>query len=84
MTIWHLDVDRIRVVGAGASDLGAAELRALVEGAVRATLETAPLPSGRAMAASVRHGVPSLAGGPAIAKAVAGGVSQALGGRRRG
>jgi hypothetical protein len=84
MTIWHLDVERVRIVGAGARGLAAAELRALVEVAVRQALERAPLPSGRAVRASVRVYVPSLASAGAIANAVAGGVSQAIGGRAHG
>jgi hypothetical protein len=84
MTIWHLDVDRVRIVGAGARGLGAGELRALVEVAVRNALEMAALPNGRAVRASVRVNVPSLANGAAIANAVAGGVAQAVGGRAHG
>ena len=84
MTLWNLDVERVRLVGARSEDLGAAELRALVEGAVRNALATAPLPNGRAMRVSVRVNVPSLASGVAIADAVANGVSQAVGGRGHG
>jgi hypothetical protein len=64
--------------------LAGAQLRALVEAAVRHELETAPLPGGRAARASVQVTVPSLATGAAIAKAVASGVSQSIGGRARG
>jgi hypothetical protein len=84
MTIWNLNVERVRIVGAGARGLGAAELRALVEVAVRNALEMAPLPNGSAMRASVRVNVPSLASGAAIASAVASGVSQAVGGSAHG
>lgn len=84
MTIWNLDVDRVRIVGAGVRGLRGADLRALVEAAVRDALDAAPLPSGRAMTASVRVNVPSLAGGPRIARAVADGVSLAIGGRDHG
>jgi hypothetical protein len=84
MTIWRLDVERVRVVGASARGLRTGELRALVEAAVRDALETAPLPKGRAVTASVRVNVPSLAGGAEIARAVAGGLSQAVGGRAHG
>ena len=80
MTIWHLDVDRVRVVGAGVHDMDAAALRTLVEGAVASALETAPLPNGRAVRAAVEVRVPSLANRAAIAGAVARGVAQAVGG----
>ena len=84
MTIWHLDVDRVRIVGAGARGLGAAELRALVAQAVQSALETAPLPQGRAVRASVELSVTSLGGGAAIADAVARGVTRAIGGHAHG
>jgi hypothetical protein len=84
MTIWDLDVDRVRIVGAGAHGMRAVELRALVEHAVRTALETAPLPHGRAVRASVEVRVPSLSSPAAIAGAVANGVTRAIGGRAHG
>ena len=64
--------------------MGAAELRALVVAAVERALDEASLPNGRAVKASVEVRVPSVAGGAAIAQAVAKGVTQAVGGRVRG
>ena len=84
MTVWNLEVERVRVRGAGARGLGAGELRALVEVAVRQALESTTLPHGRAARASVRVDVPSLGTGNAIASAVAHGVSRAVGGQRHG
>ena len=80
MTIWHLDVDRVSITGAHTHGMDAAELRTLVEGAVRSALETAPLPNGRAVRASVEVHAPSLSGRAAIAGAVARGVAQAAAG----
>jgi len=80
MTIWHLDVDHVRITGASTHGMDAAELRTLVEGAVRSALETAPLPNGRAVRASVEVHAPALTGRAAIAGAVARGVAQAVGG----
>jgi hypothetical protein len=79
MTIWHLDVDRVRIVGAGAHGMDAAALRTLVEHAVRSALATAPLPNGRAVRAAVEVHVPTLSNPAAIANAVARGVTQAVG-----
>lgn len=84
MTIWHLDVDRVRLVGASADGPGAAELRVLVAQAVQRALETAPLPQGRAGRASVEVSVTSLGSGAAIADAVARGVTRAIGGHAHG
>jgi hypothetical protein len=84
MTVWHLEVARVRVLGAGTHGLGAGELRALVEVAVRDALESTTLPHGRAVRASVRVDAPSLTTGVAIANAVASGVARAVGGRRHG
>jgi hypothetical protein len=84
MTIWHLDVDRVRVVGADADGMGATELQALVAQAVRTALETAPLPQGRTVRESVEVRASSLTGGVAIAGAVAQGVTRAIGGRTHG
>lgn len=84
MTIWNLEVERVRLVGAASPTLDAIELRALIETAVCSALEQAPLPAGRAMKASVRVNVPPLASSAAIAAAVASGVSQAVGGRAHG
>jgi hypothetical protein len=84
MTLWNLEVDRVRLVGAQAEGLRSAELRSLVEAAVRDALASSPLPKGRAMLGSVRVDVPSLAGGAAIAGAVASGVSQTIGRRNHG
>jgi hypothetical protein len=82
MTTWHLDVDRVRIVGAGAQGMDAAELRALVAQAMQSALESAPLPNGRTVRASVEVHVPTLSGRTAIAGAVARGVTQAVGGGR--
>ena len=84
MTIWNLDIERVRVVGAADHGMGAAELRALVVDAVERALDRASLPNGRAVKASVEVRVPSVASGAAIAQAVAQGVTQAVGGRARG
>lgn len=81
MTIWHLDVDRVRVTGATVHGMDAAELRTLVEGAVRSALLTAPLPNGRAVRASVELRVPTLSSRAAIVGAVARGVAQAVEGK---
>lgn len=84
MTIWNLEIERVRIVGADRRGLQHAELRELVAHAVRDAVQTAPLPQGRAMKASVRVDATALAGGNAIAGAVANAVSQALGGRANG
>ena len=84
MTTWRLDIERIRVMGASRERFDTAEVRALVAAAVQQALESAPLPNGRAMIASVKMQVPSLATGAAIAGAVAAGVSRAAGGKARG
>ena len=84
MTIWNLDIERVRVVGAADHGMGASELRALVVDAIERALDDASLPSGRAVKASVEVRVPSIASGAAIAQAVAQGVMQAVGGRVRG
>jgi hypothetical protein len=84
MTIWHLEVDRVRIIGAGADGMPQAELHALVTQAVQTALETAPLPNGRAVRASVTVTVPSLAGGQAIARAVGEGVTRAIRGGANG
>jgi len=84
MTIWKLDVDRVRLVGARVGGLEPVELRALIARAVERAFETTPLPNGRAMKASVRVPVSASLEGGAIANAVASGVSQAVGGRTRG
>jgi len=84
MTIWHLDVDRVRIVGAGVHGMALAELQALVVQAVQTAMETASLPDGRAARASVEVRVSSLSGGAAVATAVAAGVRQAVGGREHG
>jgi hypothetical protein len=84
MTIWNIEIERVRIVGADRRGLEPAELRALVPRIVRAAVQTAPLPEGRAMRASVRVGAESLAGGDAIAGAVANAVAQAIGGRANG
>ena len=83
MTIWHLDVDRVRIMGAGAQSMDAAALRSLVEQAVQSALATAPLPNGRAVHAAVEVRAASLSNGTAIANAVARGVAQAVGGGGR-
>jgi hypothetical protein len=84
MTVWRVQVDRVRVIGAHAHGLGADELRRLVAGEVASALGAAPLPSGRAARSAVRVSGASLEGGAQIAKAVAGAVSQAAGGRAHG
>lgn len=80
MTTWHLDVDRVRIVGATAHGMDAAALRTLVEHAVQSALATSPLPGGRAVRAAVEVRVPTLSTGAAIAGAVARGVTQAMSG----
>ncbi|HEX7979876.1 MAG TPA: hypothetical protein VF461_14810 [Gemmatimonadaceae bacterium] len=84
--IWHLDVDRVRIVGAGVQGLDAAELRLLVERAVHSAVEALPLPNGRTAHASVEVQVSSLSGPSAISSAVARGITQAVrgGGRAHG
>ena len=84
MTIWHLDVERVRLVGAQVRGLDPVELRALVEAAVSDALLSAPLPAGRAVKAFVRVETHALGDGTAIARAVAGGVSHAVKGPARG
>jgi hypothetical protein len=81
--IWHLDVDRVRIVGASVHGLDAAELRILIERTVHSTVEALPLPSGRTAHALVEVQVSSLSGPSAIASAVARGITQAAGGRGR-
>ena len=85
MTTWHLDIDRIRIVGAETHGLDAAELRTLIAHAVQSALLSTPLPQGRAGRAHVGVQVPSLSG-DAIAGAVARSVVQAvsLSGRAHG
>ena len=85
--VYQVDVDSVVIVVVGTRTLGAAELRALVEGAVARELRTAALPAGRVMRASVQLNAPSIAtgGGSAVASAVAHGVATALnGGASRG
>jgi hypothetical protein len=84
MTIWNLDVDRVRIVGGNVDAVAPAELRALVAEALENVLETAPLPPGRAARAVIEVRVPSLTGPAAIADAVAKGVAKAMGGPARG
>jgi hypothetical protein len=84
MSVWNLEVDRVRLVGAQANGLQPAELRVLVESAVRNAFASSPLPKGRAMVGSVRVDVQSLGGGTAIAGAVASAVSQTIGPRNHG
>jgi hypothetical protein len=84
MTIWYLDVDRVRIVGANAHGIDVAELRTLVDHAVRSALESAPLPNGRAIRESVEVRVPTLSNGEAIAGAIARGVTRATGGPGHG
>jgi hypothetical protein len=79
--VYHIDVDRVVVTGAGAEGLGASELRALIELAVAGGLARAPLPAGRTMRTAVQVSAPPIAGGAqAVARAVAAGVAQAVGG----
>ena len=85
--VYQIDVDRVVITGAGTEGLGASELRALVELAVARDLENAQLPAGRTLRSAVQMSSPSLAtgGGPAVAKAVAAGVTRAIsGGSSRG
>jgi hypothetical protein len=84
MTIWHVDVDRVRLTGARVTGLGADELHGMIERAVRHALEGSPLPAGRAVSASVEVRVASLGDGAAVARAVGQGVSRAVGGRTNG
>jgi len=84
MTIWSLEVDRVRIVGAGVDAVASTELRAIVAEALENVLETAPLPPGRAARAAVEVRVPSLTSPAAIADAVAQGVARAMGVPARG
>ena len=84
MTIWHVDVDRVRITGANVHGLDVATLRPLVEQAVRSTLEHAPLTSGRTVRASMEVRVATLSTPTAIAGAVARGVARATGGTAHG
>jgi hypothetical protein len=84
MTIWQIDIERVRVVGADARDLAPDHLRALVAQAVQGSLESAPLPPGRTVRTAIEVSVPSLSGGASVAHAVARGVSRAIGGNAHG
>lgn len=84
MTTWHLDVGRVRISGVNARSVDAAALRPIVEQAVRAALETAALPAGRTMSASVEVHVPRLSSVSAIAGAVGRGVANAARGAAHG
>ena len=84
MTIWHLDIAHVRIVGARAGDLQAGELRPLVERAVQRALASTALPSGRTVRTSIEVRVPQLTGNAAVAQAVAVGVTRAVGGTGRG
>jgi hypothetical protein len=86
-TVYQIDVDRVVITGAGAESLGAGELRALIELAVARDVANATLPAGRTMRAAVQVSTSSLTtgGGPAVANAVAAGVTRAItGGSSRG
>jgi hypothetical protein len=80
----RIDIDRIRVVGAAAGGIRDSDVRSQVEQAVTRVLETAPLPRGRAMHASIEISVPSIKSASSVAGAIAHGVTRALGGRSRG
>lgn len=84
MTIWHLDVDRVRITGVSARRVDVTTLGPIVEQAVRTALATATLPAGRAVHASVQLRVPTLSNSSAIAGAVARGVASAARGRGYG
>ena len=84
MTVWILNVERVRVVGSGTQEIEAAGLQTLVAHALQTALQTAPLPAGRAMCTCAEVAVPSLANGAAVAGAVALGITRAIGGRPHG
>jgi hypothetical protein len=81
---WHLQIDRIVVIGASGRLPGAGELRALAERAVIDAVAKGPWPVGSAARVSVQVNAPSLNDAPAIAQAVGRGVSLALKGRSHG
>ncbi len=81
---WSLQIDRIVVIGASGRPPAAGEVRALVARAVTEVVAEAPWPAGRAARASVQVSARSLSDAPAIARAVARGVSLALKGRSHG
>jgi len=80
--VHRIEIDRVVVRGASGQGLEAAELRTLVENAVRQAIGSAALPNGRSVRASVQVSASSLASGGAIAAAVGNGVSRAVGGGR--
>jgi len=83
--VYHVDVDRIVIAGAGGA-LDAAQLRPLVAAAIARALSESPLPGGRTMRASVLIESRTIAsGGPtAVASAVGAGVAHAVGGSQHG
>lgn len=80
--VHRIEIDRVVVRGAAGFGLAAAELRTLVEGAVRQALAGSALPNARSVRASVQVSASSLASGGAIATAVGNGVARAIGGGR--
>lgn len=84
MTTWHIEIGRVRLVGAATAGIPAGEVRAQIERAVQLALRTAPLPEGRTSRQSVQVSATSLRGAPAIATAVARGVAHTVRGPARG
>ena len=82
---WRLSIDRVVVSGVTGPALGAGELHALIEAAVRTAVADAALPTGRSMRTAVQVQAPALGSAQAIAQAVGSGVAQAVrGGRSHG
>jgi hypothetical protein len=84
MTVWHVHIDRIRVLGAATTGLQPDGVREQVARAVRDAFKVVPLPEARTARASVRVIAGPIKNAAAIATAVANGTATAAGGRARG
>jgi hypothetical protein len=84
MTTWRIEIGRVRVVGAATTGMAPGNVRAQIEHAVRLALRTASLPKGRASRQTVQVNTTALQGAPAVASAVAHGVTHAVRGPARG
>ena len=83
MTTWHIEIGRVRVVGA-APGIAAADVHAQIAQALQLAFRTSPLPEGRTSRQSVQVRATTLHTAPAVATAVAAGVAHAVRGPARG
>jgi hypothetical protein len=80
---WQITIERVVVTGGPARGLDTAEIEALVKHVLSRQLSRAPLPNGPLARATVHvESGPLDTGTPAVVRAVAAGVTSALGGKR--